>query len=556
MVNSVALYRSPVRLVVHTAEAASYSMQAISRARKKMMAEIALAGDEISLDDISYSRNDASALLDVVSEESWKAHSIIYQHKGLLNFLEKGEFNSDELRKADAYLYNEKFVQVVSPYFAHSFNTVSGKLVRQADFEELMRLLDYTGYILPEHSHEAYQKLRGYLEEINYTLRNLSWEKFISDESILHFIFSANWLKFINKLPPSFTSVRDEVVEHFINLILRFQHKATWYYLHKVLVQLKCIETNDFNRSEVMRIDEIIYKNSKIEGGKGTARSKGSDGFTWRSAWWILWIVMMIVRAATCNDKSSKSSYRLLDGPSNNPVITTAGNNVEKRNETHFLSVLDSLSHKKNTIVTPQKLSTGSQPFVAFGDDPGVAINDSLTISNNTGYDAVFLYFKDIPGHATSGLLPKLYSTYIKAGDVEKVYVLPGNGRVYFAFGEGWGKLKKPLNIELKNPSGSASNGELSQTITVTHFFSNSHQFQQKYLQHPVYIDYTELPRDHAAYRNLNEEGKISEEAPSILLTQKNGMVDVAARGHLLVNEDLISTNESNKEGIRLNNGR
>ena len=540
MVNTITLYRSPVRLVLHTSETADpYSSAAISRARKKMMAEIALAGDEILIDDISYSRNDAATLLDVVSEESWKAHNIIYKHTGLLNFLEKGEFNSEELRKADAYLYNEKFVQAVSPYFAHSFNTVAGKLLRRNDFEELLKLLDYGGYILPEHSHEAYQKLRGYLEEITYTLRNLSWEKFVSDESILHFIFSANWLKVINKLPSSFTSVRDELVEHFISLVLRFQHKATWYYLHKVLVQLKAIETNDFNRSEVVRIDEIIYKNSKIEGGKGTVRSKGSDGYNWRGAWWIIWIVLMIVRAATCNDKSSSnSSYRLLDNPYSSPDISTPGNSAEKKNETYLLSQLESLGSKKNNTVAPQKLSTGSQPFEAFGDDPGAAVNDSFTVANNTGYDAVFLYFKDIPGHSMSGLLPKLYSTYIKAGEAEKVYVLPGNGRIYFALSEGWGKLKKPMNIDLKNASGSSNNSDLSSNLLLTHFFSNRKPLTQSLLQTPIYIEQGILLNANDSLRYLNKHILTeSKEETVITLTENGNTFTASATGRLGVKQ-------------------
>ncbi|HVF80379.1 MAG TPA: hypothetical protein VM884_00510, partial [Flavisolibacter sp.] len=394
---------------------------------------------------------------------------------------------------------------------------------------------------------------RGYLDEINYTLRNLSWEKFIGDESILHFVFSNHWQKFINKLPSSFTSVRDEVVENLIGIVLRFQYKATWFYLHKVLVQLKGIETNDFNRSEVVRIDEVIYKNSKIEGGKGTVRSKGSDGLNWRSGWWILWIVMMIVRAATCNDKSSKSSYGVTNF-SNRPTKTTVGNYVEKNNETHFLTFLDSLSHKNNFSIPSQLPRTGDQPFDGFGDDPAAGVNDSVTITNRTGYDVAFLYFKDVPGHAMSGLLPKLYSTYIKAGDAKKVYVLPGNGRIYFAFGEGWGKLKKPVTIDLKNPSGSANDGKPDQKIVLTHFFTNKHHLQQKYLQHPVYIDYADANRDIAAYRNLNEQGKISEAAPSILLSQKNGAFDISAKGYLLVKEDLIGNKESKSEGIKLTN--
>jgi hypothetical protein len=535
-----------VRLVLHASEAAEpYSSAAISRARKKMMAEIALAGDEILIDDISYSRNDAATLLDVVGEESWKAHNTIYKHTGLLNFLEKGEFNSEELRKADAWLYNEKFVQAVSPYFAHSFNTVAGKLLRKNDFEEVLKLMDYRGYILPEHSHDAYQKLRGYLEDINYTLRNLSWEKFIGDESILHFIFSGNWLKFINKLPSSFTSVRDELVEHFINLVLRFQHKATWYYLHKVLVQLKGIETNDFNRSEVVRIDEVIYKNSKIEGGKGTVRSKGSDGYNWRSAWWIIWIVLMIVRAATCNDKSSKGSYDVRDN-TYDPIEIDRSSYAERENEKKVLSLLDSLGKKQNPVITPQKLKTGDQPFKSFGNDPGAAVNHSVTITNNTGYDAVFLYFKDVPGHAMSGVLPKLYSTYIKNGEIVKVYVLPGNGRVYFAFGEGWGKLEKPFTIDLNNRVGGFTNsGSLPQTITVESFFNNKKgRPRQTYLQLPVFINGSDAYRDTTTYHYLNKVGKSSDGETGLHLTQVNGKFTIEAMGRLLVKEERHDTHD------------
>ena len=209
MVNTVTLYRSPLRLISHASEeTTAYSSQAISRARKKMMAEIALAGDEIVIDDVAYSRNDASALLDVITEDAWKTHRIIYSHEGLLAFLEKEEFNNEELKKADAYLYNSKFAEAVSPYFAHSFNAVSGKLLKQNDFAGLMQLLNYQGYILPEHSHDGYQKIRTYLDELNYTLRNLSWEKFSSDESVLYFIFSDEWKRSINKLPSSFTTLR------------------------------------------------------------------------------------------------------------------------------------------------------------------------------------------------------------------------------------------------------------------------------------------------------------------------------------------------------------
>ncbi|HUC83156.1 MAG TPA: hypothetical protein VMR70_19760 [Flavisolibacter sp.] len=535
MVNTVTSYRSPVRLVKHAAEETEvFSPQAISRTRKRLMAEIMLIGDEIVIDDVAYSRNDASTLLDAVTEQSWKAHHTIFAHKGLLDFLEKEEFNNEELRKADAYLYNAAFVQAVSPYFAHSFNTVSGRLLRQEAFDELLQLLDFQGYILPEHSHEAYQKIRTYLDELNYTLRNLSWEKFFEDESVLHFIFSDEWKRCINKLPSSFTSLRDELVEQMINLVLRFQHKATWYYLHQVLVQLKTIETNEYNRSEVERIDKIIYENSRIEGGKGNRSAKSDGEFsTGRVVWWLIWAIFIVIRIATCDNRSSKSSYE--NFPFENvTTVEEEGNAVEGENEKILLSSLDSLSQEAAPVVV-QKIKTGDQPFEGLGDDPGAARNDSMKIVNQSDYDAVFFYFKNLPGHYKAGLLPKLYATYIKKGESETVYVLPGNGRVYFAFGEGWGKLKKPLKLRFSKALASTQSDVTSETITVTHFFAGKKPVDQPFLQNPVYIDHYAGSRYGDNYQPLNVESGDPRKITELRLHNDDGFLTIAAVGRLSV---------------------
>ncbi len=538
----VTLYRSPVRLVLHTSEAAEpWSAQVISRARKKLMAEIALAGDEISIDDIAYSRNDAATLLDGVSEESWKAHTTIYQHKGLLKFLEKEEFYPDELKKADAWLYNERFVQAVSPFFAHSFNVVSGKLVRQGDFETLLNLSDYQGYVLPEHSAEAFQKVRNYLDDLTYTLRNLSWEKFIADETVLHFVFSETWQKWINKLPSAFTSMRDELTEQLINVVLRFQHKATWHYLHQVLVQLKSIETNDFNHAEVVRIDSIIYKNSLTEVNRGNAKGgKDSEFSTGRVIWWGIWIVLMVVRAATCNsnrNSSYDSSYNQNDY-NYSTTIKPLSLASEKLNEARLLAALDSISKKVNITDGPAKISSGNTPFEYLSDDPQSAINNPITITNQSGFDAVFLYFKDVPGHSLSGFLPKLYACYIKNGDTQDASVLAGNGRVYFAFGKGWGKLKKPLAINLSNVAGQLHGEGETQSITISEYFNTKAALPQPYLHNPIYIDATATYHGSQNYTYLNQGDKsqVSDET-RLTLTQKEGKVAVKASGRLVVKQ-------------------
>lgn len=546
MVNTVTTYRSPVRLVKHTAEDVDvYSSQAISRARKKMMAEIALAGDEVVIDDVPYSRNDASTLLDVITEESWKTHTIIFAQKGILNFLEKEEFNDEEMRKADAYLYNAPFVAAVSPYFAHSFNTVSGKLIRQDAFEDLYKLLNYQGYMLPEHSHEGYRKIRAYMDELVYTLRNLSWEKFAADESVLHFIFSDEWRRFLNKLPSAFTTLSDELVEQMIGIVLRFQHKATWYYLHRVLVQLKGIETNDFNRSEIERIDKVIYDNSKIEGNRGTRSTprKDDEVSTGRIIWWAVWIILIIVRVATCNNRSSNDRYSF-DSPDNERLQRVLSHRVdEKRNEALVLNFLDSVSSKPSlaTEAVTRQMKTGDQPLPTFADAFQSWGGRKVSFTNNTEHDCIVLHFNG-PGRAGSvyeGALSQIEAVYIKRGETYSIEVSPNTGAFHFIFGEKWGKLKKQTELTVFGERGLSQTGGRKFMVPLYEFFSSKKPVKQKYLQHGIYFENANDNRDEKEYKYLNTpQSSDLDVGTYVTLKEDGGQFSIEAKGSFVVKED------------------
>jgi hypothetical protein len=131
---------------------------------------------------------------------------------------------------------------------------------------------------------------------------------------------------------------------------------------------------------------------------------------------------------------------------------------------------------------------------------------------------------------------------YIKAADIEKVYVLPGNGRIYFAFGNSWGKLKNPVNIILKNPSGSASKGELSQTITLTHFFNNRKPLTQSLLQVPIFIEKDLFINTNDSSRHLNKHILIvSKEETVVTLTKSGNGFTASATGRLGVKQKMTS---------------
>lgn len=546
MVNTVAVYRSPVRLVEYAMEdAGSYSSQAISRARKKMMAEIALAGDEIVIDNVAYSRNDASTLLDFITESNWKVHRIIYSHKGLLNFLEKEEFSDEELKKADAYLYNSSFVQAVSPYFAYSFNAVSGRLLRQQDFAELTRLMDYQGYVLPEHSDEAYRKIRTYIDDLVYTLRNLSWEKFIADEGILHFVFDDEWKRFINKLPASFTSLRDELVEQMTGIVLRFQHKATWYYLHQVLVQLKVIETNDFNRSEVERIDKVIYQNSQVEGGKGRRNvSDNGEISTGRIIWWVIWIVLIIVRVTTCNsNKSSNNDYSFNYDQikelqeRQEQYRSPDGRKNEQRNEKNVLTFLDSLS-KSQLLVSPPPapMQTGDLAFSSFANIPDGYGTADVAITNNTSHNCVLIYFdgQSKQGSVYEGALSNTVSIYIKKGDTYRFKTEPGAGRMQFLFGDDWGRLRKQAELPMSNHYGYSH----AHKLFIYEFFKPDKSLNQKYLKRSIWLDDPSAKKNSSEYLYLNKPDFAQSDFIKLTLAENNNTFSVKAEGGLLVKED------------------
>lgn len=505
------------------------------------MAEIALSGDEIIIDNISYSRNDASTLLDGLTEEGWKVHSIIYAHKGLLDFLEREEINDDELKKADAWLYNERFVQAASPYFAHSFNAVSGRLLKTGGFATLLKLQNYSGYILPEHSGEGYQKVRTYLDELSYTLRNLSWEKFVADESILHFAFSESWKKWANKLPSSFTTMRDEIVEQLINIVLRFQQHATWHYLHQMLVQLQSLETNDFNRSEIERIDKVIARNSQLE-SSGRLRNPSDKGGTasWsRGVWWGIWVIFAIVRAATCNDRSSKSNYSF-DNTGLRKIQQLQSSRIdEKRNEPLLLNLLDSLSRQPSLAVTAEEMRTGSQPFSSFADNFIQTGSNAVTVTNRTSHNCVMLCFDGASnaGSVYQGALSNTKAVYIKRGESYSFNTTLGSGPFYFLFGDRWGKLKKQVELPLYSGRNYSTEGGYRQLLLVYEFFSGKKPVKQNLLQRGLYIGDAYPVKAGSNYTYLNTPSSASN-ATQLALMEKNSAFFVEATGPLPVKQD------------------
>jgi hypothetical protein len=492
-------YRSPVRLVSHAAEPITeFTQQAIQRTKKKLLAEMSLQDHQIILDDVLYTRNDVIVLLDsITTDDTWRQHCIIYAHESFLALLEKGEFNPVDFQKAGQYRYNPHFVAFVSPYFASSFGTVSGKMIREKKFSSLTALLDYQSFMLAEHHDAAYQRIRVYLEEVSYLLRNLSWEKFREDESILHFIFDSQWVAFLNALPDSFATTRDEVVGHLLGVVYRFQRKASWYYLHQCCTRILGIECSESSKEEVKRYEAVMRQNTFRETSKSDSGSgSGSDGpSAGRIIFFSIWLVFIILRLSSngCG-RSSSPSYERFDyspyeqqaGVNRNTFFTELNSSG---NEKNFKTMLAGLKVNRNSGELAQ-IKTGATPFYRVSKLPEYDGDGATTIVNTTGYDAVMFYFNNsnpLLDHSS-----RIYAVYIRKGERYSFNLRPGFGRLNFSFGKQWLLLNTPKNFLLRTFVDNGNNvnpeGDAVASMEITGYFQTEPGLDQYLLKHDITV--------------------------------------------------------------------
>ena len=491
MVSTTTGYRSPVRLVGHAGEPITpFSQQALSRSKKKLLAEIALNNDELEIDGVNYSRNDVVTSLEHANETNWPYHSIIYTQEGLLRFLEKNEFDAEAMKAASAYRYKTDFVQFVSPAFAYSFGEVSGRLLRGPDeFASMNALMDHASFILTEHSHEAYGKIRTYFDELLYTVKNLSWEKFQRDESVLHFIFMPNWIGFVNKLPSEYASYRDSIVEQMLGLVFNFQHKATWYYLKEVCLRLQGIDCSPNWKEEVAEYIQIMSRNSGVEARKEAApvSSDSSDGpSAGRIIFWVIWAVFAIFRIARCNSNNNDRitpdyNFNRI-GISQEDLKQKLRDNANEQNFKEFLSQLNR-SEYEGKAYTQKKGETAIPGVTRVMPDRGT---DSLAVTNNSGRDAILFCFDGDAPLVDS--LSRVQAVYIREGASVSLRVPAGAVRVNFAFGRNWIKLDEPIALSLQaGPLSSAS--EDVGAWTFRHYFAQPDTFS-RFLTHDITFRY------------------------------------------------------------------
>ncbi|WP_345257822.1 hypothetical protein [Flaviaesturariibacter amylovorans] len=464
-------YRSPVRPVLHAGEPlAPFSQQTLQRARKKLLAELALSNDELQLDGLTYTRNDLTVLFQDMTESEWSGHCLLYSIPGLLQFLEESRFDAEAMAPARQYHYKPGFTAFVSAWFAPAFRDASGRFIRDSAPRPLVELFRFADFIAPEDSTEAYERLRIYFEELGFLLRNWTWEKMQEDPSRIGCLFDPDWIAFLNALPEPLAPARDAVVEQFLGIVYRLQHKATWKLLQKMCAQLQQVRCNPELRTQVDEYESIMRGNMTTIATRNS-KSSGGGWSLGRGAWAIGWILLMVIRALTSDSCNRPKSYHNLEYVPRTTIVPAPASESDRpagNNERLRLALADLVSVKEHA-GTSQKIATGTAPFNGISTLPTDSGAATLAVHNKTGYDMVLLVMS--PRRPLRDRYGGLQAVYLRSGAMHTISLNPEEDLLKAVFGTGWVRLELPRRVFLVNEEGTGSARTIMPMFPISEFF-------------------------------------------------------------------------------------
>ena len=289
-------YISIIRLLQHSGITTGGDIN-LPRMRKQLLAEFSMAQSGfIEVDEYSYSRNDVFEEIgrpDFLQRLSF--HRQIWNSPAILALLEQNAIDLSTIKDHfKPFWGNKVFDEFFSPYFAGPFNSISRTILADMPFGDLGYLMELEDFLQPAEKEEAFRPVRIFLDDTAKLMRNINRDNYkIMRPKIAGWI-DMEWYPFFNSLPNEFYDVKNIIVNGLINIGVAVQktHRRDCRKMSEQMVQLSDVPEN--LRSTILS-NHTVY-----------TRSRGFS-FSGRSPFWIIWIVIMVVRAmasGSCNDNN------------------------------------------------------------------------------------------------------------------------------------------------------------------------------------------------------------------------------------------------------------
>lgn len=477
-------YRSPIKLLSLTAEESRhFSADVLTKVKERV---VNLMPEE-----------EWNALLQNTSSATWAFHRNVYEHEGLLKFLEEGTFAVEEMNKVAYLSFNPLFVQFISQPFANAFQKAAKEgLKKKDDCETLQNLMSFASFILPVHQTLAFEPIGEHLHYLAKTLDLLTWEGFVRDETVLHFIFSPHWIKVVNALPADFDVQKEAAAQALLQVLKRFRLDASPAYLKAVSARLHQLKTTPELKQELQAYESSFHVQPVQKVATQKAGNRNRNLYVIGG---VLAVLVALALVGKLTGPKNEEGNSVMESASN-AAAPSASEQLQSSVNEHNLKGFFYLSSRQKNNGQTASLKTGDTPLPGITKLPGTGGNSTLTVKNTTPFDALLFYFgTDNPLVNNSS---RLISVYIGSGGEYSFPFQPDYGRFNFLFGKDWVRLNNPAVFPLYNSEEVSAtfdkNATPANVWVLKHFFHRVLP-AQPFLNHDLIITNIQQQSDSSA---------------------------------------------------------
>ncbi|MEC5146463.1 hypothetical protein [Chitinophaga sp. 212800010-3] len=241
---------------------------ALSRLRKKMMAELELSEDKmLHVNNITFSRHELLLFFDQLQTPGQLAfHQLISRDPVLLHFLETGQitgFIAAEVRYSD-----DNFLTFISPYFEPVFTAAVLESFKKKNLQEMKWLFGGRLLMNGEYLTKCYRRIFRYGAVLEEQLKLYNEE--LNDGGYVHMhvlweLANKTLIAQLNLLPEEFRSWRSDYGIAMINLALAAYGKHRDFAMDTILL-VRELHTTDYvqERAEVRRNELIAWDKNRL----------------------------------------------------------------------------------------------------------------------------------------------------------------------------------------------------------------------------------------------------------------------------------------------------
>jgi hypothetical protein len=452
------MYRSPIRLA-GLQPGAGFDKQALSLARKKMLAELELGdGHAIVIDGTELNRQDIARLFDELANERQLAYHIaIANDDALLHFLQTGEIHSFGPGWAENDLYDDPgFRQFVSPYFAAAMSVMFQKVVSgNAGSGMITKFLRQRSFLSVADHDAAYGKITRYFLEIKnrillclHRLENQEGADGIQrlaakvTKEEVEGLCTDYDLFVLNQLPEEFDDLRYSIVDALNDICVTCDHLGSPSLAYAAIAKAATVRCDSLHEL-VQKNKAVVYDKMQPRAYRtntNTAPPQKEQPLRWIGL--ILFIFITIARLAGssgCRDHSyNYNNSRLYDLKENSDDFRDDGTGADMKTYHSIVGALNgvtvgqeveigdtpdtiiTLLHKEKNgvdVLAPAWKKMSLSPVDSMPKARGA--RSKVLIHNKSSWPAIVLYSLDEKYYGSVYILPQSqYTLRYSAGNI------------------------------------------------------------------------------------------------------------------------------------------